>query len=87
MATNSYAYVWLVCRCNCAGEKKDIEARCEQIRQAMETTTSDYDRDKLQERLAKLSGVCGQQERHECGKTLTDHHVLQDSAAATSCCA
>jgi chaperonin GroEL len=38
------------------GEKKDIESRCEQIRQAMETTTSDYDRDKLQERLAKLSG-------------------------------
>eukprot|EP00878_Enallax_costatus_P000423 GHUV01000513.1.p1 GENE.GHUV01000513.1~~GHUV01000513.1.p1 ORF type:complete len:569 (+),score=200.80 GHUV01000513.1:158-1864(+) len=38
------------------GHKKDIEARCEQIRQTMDTTTSDYDRDKLQERLAKLSG-------------------------------
>jgi len=40
----------------CVGEKKDLEARCEQIRQAMEQTTSDYDREKLQERLAKLSG-------------------------------
>ncbi|WIA33427.1 hypothetical protein OEZ86_006559 [Tetradesmus obliquus] len=39
-----------------AGDKKDLEARCEQIRQAMEATTSDYDREKLQERLAKLSG-------------------------------
>lgn len=39
-----------------AGEKPSIEARCEQIRQAMELTTSDYDREKLQERLAKLSG-------------------------------
>jgi chaperonin GroEL (HSP60 family) len=38
------------------GEKKELEARCEQIRQAMEQTTSDYDREKLQERLAKLSG-------------------------------
>jgi hypothetical protein len=38
------------------GEKKELEARCEQIRQSMETTTSDYDREKLQERLAKLSG-------------------------------
>jgi hypothetical protein len=38
------------------GDKKDLEARCEQIRQAMENTTSDYDREKLQERLAKLSG-------------------------------
>lgn len=43
--------------CRSAGHKKDIEARCEQIRQAMETTTSDYDKDKLQERLAKLSGM------------------------------
>lgn len=45
------------------GEKKDIEARCEQIRQAMDTTTSDYDRDKLQERLAKLSGGSRQQQQ------------------------
>ena len=39
-----------------AGRKKDIEARCEQIRLQIERTTSDYDREKLQERLAKLTG-------------------------------
>ena len=38
------------------GKKKDIEARCAQIRQQIEETSSDYDREKLQERLAKLSG-------------------------------
>ncbi len=39
-----------------AGEKKDIEARIAQIRTQIEDTTSDYDREKLQERLAKLAG-------------------------------
>ncbi|KAJ8451186.1 hypothetical protein Cgig2_013958 [Carnegiea gigantea] len=39
-----------------AGDKKSIEERCEQIRAAIETSTSDYDREKLEERLAKLSG-------------------------------
>jgi chaperonin GroEL len=39
-----------------AGKKKEIEARCGQIRQQIEETTSDYDREKLQERLAKLAG-------------------------------
>jgi chaperonin GroEL len=39
-----------------AGKKKDIEGRCNQIRQQIEETTSDYDREKLQERLAKLAG-------------------------------
>jgi len=39
-----------------AGSKKDVHARCETIRKAIETTTSDYDREKLQERLAKLAG-------------------------------
>ena len=39
-----------------AGEAEDIKARCEQIKAQIETTTSDYDREKLQERLAKLSG-------------------------------
>ena len=39
-----------------AGEKADIEARCGQIRAQVEETTSDYDREKLQERLAKLAG-------------------------------
>ena len=41
---------------NGAGKKKDIEARINQIKQQIENTTSDYDREKLQERLAKLSG-------------------------------
>ncbi len=39
-----------------AGAKKDIQGRCGQIRQQIEETTSDYDREKLQERLAKLAG-------------------------------
>ncbi len=39
-----------------AGEKKDIEARIAQIKAQIEDTTSDYDREKLQERLAKLAG-------------------------------
>ncbi|GLT53900.1 hypothetical protein SLA2020_271360 [Shorea laevis] len=39
-----------------AGDKKAIEERCEQIRSAIENSTSDYDKEKLQERLAKLSG-------------------------------
>ncbi len=39
-----------------AGEKGDIEARTSQIRKQIEDTTSDYDREKLQERLAKLAG-------------------------------
>jgi len=38
------------------GKKADIEARCNQIRAQIEETTSDYDREKLQERLAKLAG-------------------------------
>lgn len=39
-----------------AGEKADIEGRCNQIRAQVEETSSDYDREKLQERLAKLAG-------------------------------
>ena len=39
-----------------AGEKAEIEGRVSQIRQQIEETTSDYDREKLQERLAKLAG-------------------------------
>ena len=39
-----------------AGKKADIEARVAQIRQQIEDTTSDYDKEKLQERLAKLAG-------------------------------
>jgi len=41
---------------NGAGEKAMIDARVGQIRKQIETTTSDYDREKLQERLAKLAG-------------------------------
>ena len=41
---------------NGAGKKEDIEARVAQIKQQIENTTSDYDKEKLQERLAKLSG-------------------------------
>jgi chaperonin GroEL len=38
------------------GKKDDIQGRCTQIRQQIDETTSDYDREKLQERLAKLAG-------------------------------
>ena len=38
------------------GKKKDITSRCEQIRNMIEKTTSNYDKEKLQERLAKLTG-------------------------------
>ncbi len=39
-----------------AGKSADIKARCDQIRREVELTSSDYDREKLQERLAKLAG-------------------------------
>jgi len=39
-----------------AGKKSEIQGRCNQIRAQIEETTSDYDREKLQERLAKLAG-------------------------------
>jgi chaperonin GroEL len=41
---------------NGSGKKEDIKARVSQIKSQMENTTSDYDKEKLQERLAKLSG-------------------------------
>jgi chaperonin GroEL len=41
---------------NGAGKKEDIKGRVNQIKSQIETTTSDYDREKLQERLAKLAG-------------------------------
>ncbi len=43
-----------------AGDSKAIQGRIEQIRREIETTTSDYDREKLQERLAKLAGGVAQ---------------------------
>ena len=45
---------------NGSGKKSDIEARCSSIKQQIDETTSDYDREKLQERLAKLSGGVAQ---------------------------
>jgi chaperonin GroEL len=39
-----------------SGKKQDLNARCDQIRNQIEKTTSNYDREKLQERLAKLAG-------------------------------
>ncbi|MFO0789828.1 MAG: chaperonin GroEL [Pirellulales bacterium] len=39
-----------------AGKREDVQKRIEQIRKGIEATTSDYDREKLQERLAKLTG-------------------------------
>ncbi|MBP7936822.1 MAG: chaperonin GroEL [Phycisphaerae bacterium] len=39
-----------------AGKKAEIKSRCDQLRSMIEKTTSDYDREKLQERLAKLTG-------------------------------
>jgi chaperonin GroEL len=44
---------------NGAGAKKDIEGRIPQIKAQIEETTSDYDKEKLQERLAKLAGRGG----------------------------
>ena len=41
---------------NCSGKSKDIKDRVNQIKAQIESTTSDYDKEKLQERLAKLSG-------------------------------
>ena len=59
-----------------AGKKKDIEARIAQIRSQIETTTSDYDREKLQERLAKLTG--GVAIVHVGGATETAMKELKD---------
>ena len=39
-----------------SGKKSEIEARCSSIKQQIDETTSDYDKEKLQERLAKLAG-------------------------------
>jgi hypothetical protein len=53
-----------------AGEKKDIEARIGQIKSQIADTTSDYDREKLQERLAKLAGgVAVMNDAHICTKS------------------
>ena len=68
-----------------AGAKEAIEGRAEQIRKEIETTDSDYDREKLQERLAKLAGGVAQ---INCGAvTETEMKerkaLLEDARAAT----
>ena len=49
-----------------AGKEKEIEGRIKQIRTQIEETTSDYDREKLQERLAKLAGGVAEIGRASC---------------------
>ena len=67
------------------GDKSAIEGRAEQIRNEIETTTSDYDREKLQERLAKLAGGvaeinCGAATETEMKERKA---LLEDARAAT----
>ena len=72
-----------------AGKTKDIKARADQIRSQIEKTTSDYDREKLNERLAKLTGgiaivkagAASESEMKEC-KDLIDDAVHATRAAA-----
>ncbi len=68
-----------------AGKKEDIEGRAEQIRSEIENTDSDYDREKLQERLAKLAGGVAQ---IHCGAATETEmkerkSLLEDAKAAT----
>ncbi len=48
-----------------SGNPKDIKERCDAIRAAMELTKSEYEKEKLQERLAKLSGELRASRREE----------------------
>jgi chaperonin GroEL len=67
------------------GEKKAIDGRAEQIRREIETTTSDYDREKLQERLAKLAGGVAQINVGAVTETEMKERktLLEDARAAT----
>ena len=67
------------------GEKKAIEGRAEQIRAEIKTTTSDYDREKLEERLAKLSGGVAQINVGAATETEMKERkfLLEDARAAT----
>jgi len=71
------------------GKKKAIQQRIDQIRQQIETTTSDYDKEKLQERLAKLTG--GVAVIHAGGATETamkEHKdMIEDALHATKAAA
>lgn len=68
-----------------AGKKDAIEGRAEQIRREIETTTSDYDREKLQERLAKLAGGVAQINVGAVTETEMKERkaLLEDARAAT----
>jgi chaperonin GroEL len=70
---------------NGGGEKKAIVGRADQIRAEIETTTSDYDREKLQERLAKLSGGVAQINVGAATETEMKERkvLLEDAKAAT----
>src|SRR6202022_3905608 len=68
---------------NGAGKKADIEARVAQIKAQIEETTSDYDREKLQERLAKLAGG-GAVTR--CMRPVRRSRKASCRAAASPCC-
>lgn len=68
------------------GTKEAIQGRADQIRAEIETTTSDYDREKLQERLAKLAGgvakiLCGAATESEMKER---KYLLEDAKAATA---
>jgi chaperonin GroEL len=71
-----------------AGKKADVKARADSLRQQIEKTTSDYDREKLQERLAKLTGgvavirVGGQTEAEMKQKKLRVEDALNATRAA-----
>lgn len=68
-----------------AGDKKAIEGRAEQIRAEIKTTTSDYDREKLEERLAKLAGGVAQINVGAATETEMKERkfLLEDARAAT----
>lgn len=68
-----------------AGGKEAIDGRAEQIRKEIETTTSDYDREKLQERLAKLAGGVAQINVGAATETEMKERkaLLEDARAAT----
>ena len=67
------------------GDKKAVEGRAEQIRAEIETTTSDYDREKLQERLARLAGGVAQINVGAATETEMKERksLLEDARAAT----
>src|SRR5690606_14698661 len=68
-----------------AGKKADIDGRAQQIRQEIETTDSEYDREKLQERLAKLAGGVAQIQVGAATETEMKERkaLLEDAKSAT----